>query len=196
LDHRHLLPEEIDQLLDGEEGFGVAPLKAHIERCAQCRGELESQREVAYALERLPHFAPSSRLADRVMSNVQVFEPWHVAMADTIRRILPRSNVGRAFATATGGVMAVALTIMTVWLAHRADAVIFVANLVAQRTRGAIGDGLRETVTATVGESAASAVHAGGALGLAVAASIILAAVFVVAFGLKSLATVARRRRS
>lgn len=196
MDHRHLLPEEIDQLLDGEEGFGVAPLKAHIERCTQCRSELESQREIAYALERLPHFAPSSRLADRVMANVHVFEPWHVAFGDTVRRVLPRSSVGRVLATATGGVMAVALTIMTVWLAQRADAVIFVANLVAQRTRGAIFEGLRETVTATAGASAASAVHAGGVIGLVVAASVFLAAVFIVAFGLKSLATVARRRRS
>jgi hypothetical protein len=130
------------------------------------------------------------------MANVHVFEPWHVALRDSVRRVLPTSRVGRAFVTATGGVMAVALTIVTVWLAQRADAVIFLASLVAQRTRGAIFDGLRETVTATAGQSAASAVHASGAVGIAVAASVILAAVFVMAFGLKSLATVARRRRS
>jgi hypothetical protein len=84
---------------------------------------------------------------------------------------------------------------MTVWLAQRADAVIFVANLFAQRTRGAVYDVLRETVTATIGESAASAVQANGVLGLAVAASVVLLAVLAVAFGLKSLASVARRRR-
>lgn len=196
MDHRHLLPEEIDQLLDGEEGFGVAPLKAHIERCAQCRLELESQREVALALERLPHFAPSPHLAAKVMANVQVFEPWHVALGDAVRRVLPRTRMGQSFVTAMGGVMAVALTFITVWLAQRADAVLFLANLIAQRTRGAVSDGVRESVTAAVGEPAATAVHSGGAIGMALAITAVAVAVFAVAFGLKSLATVARRRRS
>ena len=57
--NRHLLPEEIDLLIDGEAGFGVAPLKAHVRRCAECRGELEDARAVLAALDQLPHLAPS-----------------------------------------------------------------------------------------------------------------------------------------
>ena len=57
--HRHLLPDEIDQLLDGEAGFGVAPLLSHVEECPTCREELAEARQVVSALERMPHFAPS-----------------------------------------------------------------------------------------------------------------------------------------
>ena len=35
MNHRHLLPDEIDLLLDDEVGFGVAPLKAHVRDCAR-----------------------------------------------------------------------------------------------------------------------------------------------------------------
>ena len=34
--NRHLLPDEIDLLVDGEAGFGGAPLKAHVRGCAEC----------------------------------------------------------------------------------------------------------------------------------------------------------------
>ena len=37
LHHRHLRPDEIDLLLDGEDGFGVAPLRAHVESCSSCQ---------------------------------------------------------------------------------------------------------------------------------------------------------------
>ena len=63
MNHRHLLPEEIDLLVDNEEGFGVAPLKAHIEQCERCRLEVESERLVVAELEQLPHLAPSPLFA-------------------------------------------------------------------------------------------------------------------------------------
>ena len=44
MEHRHLLPEEIDLLLDGEVGFGVQPLRAHVRGCDLCRRELEDAR--------------------------------------------------------------------------------------------------------------------------------------------------------
>src|SRR5439155_16090725 len=37
VNHRHLLPEEIDLLLDGELGFAVSPFKAHVRDCAEVR---------------------------------------------------------------------------------------------------------------------------------------------------------------
>ncbi len=40
--NRHLLPEEIDLLIDGEAGFGVAPLKAHLRQCPECQSELDT----------------------------------------------------------------------------------------------------------------------------------------------------------
>ena len=79
MNHRHLLPDEIDLLLDDEVGFGVQPLKAHIRDCADCRAKVDEARFVVDALEDLPHFAPSHSFANRVMSQVPVFVPWHVA---------------------------------------------------------------------------------------------------------------------
>lgn len=194
MDHRHLLPEEIDLLLDGEEGFGVNPLKAHLAQCAGCRAEYEAQREVSLALEALPHIAPSARFADKVMSNVQVFEPWHVTWRDNLRRALPRTQVGRALVFGTGGVMAITMTMLTVWLAHRADAVLFLGALIGQRTREAISGGVHDAVVATVGQGAATTVAANGVAGVAVAASVLAIAVLGTAFGLKTLASAARRR--
>ena len=86
---RHLLPEEIDLLLDGEVGFGTAPLKAHARSCAECRAELEDARAVVRELEHLPHLSPSPLFTERIMAHVQVFVPWHVALLDTARQWMP-----------------------------------------------------------------------------------------------------------
>ena len=80
MQHRHLLPNEIDLLLDGEVGFGVAPLRAHVDDCASCRGRLAEARVVSDALDNLPRFAPAPAFTNRVMAHVQVVEPWHVAL--------------------------------------------------------------------------------------------------------------------
>lgn len=170
------------------------PLKAHMAQCAGCRAEYEAQREVFLALEALPHIAPSARFADTVMANVQVFEPWHVTWRDNLSRALPRTQVGRAFVFGTGGVMAVTMTMLTVWLAHRADAVLFLGALIGQRTREAISSGVHDAVLATVGQGAATTVAANGVAGVAVAASVLALAVLGTAFGLKTLASAARRR--
>lgn len=195
MNHRHLLPEEFDLLLDGEEGFGVSPLKAHLAQCAGCRAEYEAQREVVLALEGLPHIAPSARFADAVMTQVQVFEPWHVALRDQVARALPRTQAGRALVFGTGGVMAVTMTLLTVWLAHRADAVLFLLALVGQRLRDAVSGGVHDAVVATVGQGAATQVAAGGLAGVAIALSVLAAGILGTAFGLKTLASAARSRR-
>ena len=51
MNHRHLLPDEIDQLVDSEAGFGIAPLKAHLRECADCHAEVEDARRLVSALE-------------------------------------------------------------------------------------------------------------------------------------------------
>src|SRR4249920_1763813 len=109
MNHRHLLPDEIDLLLDDEMGFGVAPLKTHIRDCADCRAKLDEAQLIVDALEDLPHFAPSHAFADRVMSQVPVFVPWHVAARDTVVRWLPQSRPARvavgALATSAASVL-------------------------------------------------------------------------------------------
>jgi hypothetical protein len=129
--HRHLLSNEIDLLLDGEAGFGVAPLRAHVDDCADCRTRLEEARVVADALERLPHFAPRPGFSDRVLSQVQIVEPWQVAALDTARRFVPESRPLRVLALAGVGVSSVAISASAVWIALSADLTIGSATVMA-----------------------------------------------------------------
>jgi hypothetical protein len=170
---RHLLPEEIDLLLDGEVGFGTPPLKAHVRSCAACSHELESARELVRQLEHLPHIAPSPLFASRVLSRVPLFVPWHVALLDSVRGFVPQSRALRVAAAAMFAIVATALTVMSVWVFTRIDAVMFAADLVLERVRsaafGAVGSGM----SALFGE-AARPLLAGGAMGLAMAALLLL----------------------
>ena len=130
MEHRHLLPEEIDLLLDGEVGFGVAPLKSHIDKCAECRAELESARRFVAELEHLPHLAPSPLFAEKVMAQVQVIEPVHVAAAESVRRWLPESRPLRVLAGAAAVSVAVVLSVVSLWAVGNLEALVFFGGLV------------------------------------------------------------------
>jgi anti-sigma factor RsiW len=193
--HRHLLPDEIDQLLDGEAGFGVAPLMAHVEACPACRAELAEARQLVNTLERLPHFIPSTSFSDRVMSQVQVFEPWHVTALDTVKRWLPASKPARALALATTSVFALVISIVSVWAAVRLDAFVFFFELMSQRARVAIFDAVGGAIANTFGPTAVDALRAGG-LTAALGVTGFLALIVVAAVGLRALVGTARRRRT
>jgi len=169
---RHLLPDEFDLLVDAESGlesgFGVAPLRAHVRECAVCRAELEREEALAGALDVLPHFAPFVGFADRVMADVQVFEPWHVALADTARRLVPAPLCVLAATAALA--MGALLTTVTLWVLARADVLAFTTDAVAARVRGALWDGLRDFVTTLAGTPANSVGTLALALGMLVAA--------------------------
>ncbi len=119
--HRHLLPNELDLLVDGDAGFGLAPLKTHVEECAECRSRLTELQAIVGQLDALPHFAPRHGFADRVMSNVQVIEPWHVALAESAKAWVPQSTGLRVLAAAGAGVAATTVSGTALWLAFRAD---------------------------------------------------------------------------
>jgi hypothetical protein len=194
VNHRHLLPEEFDLLLDDEVGFGVAPLREHAQECDQCRAQLEDARLVASALESLPHFAPSYTLANKVMAQVPVFVPWHVAARDSMVRWLPQSKPARV---AAGGLMAVGgatLTGAALWLASRGDLVSFATEVAGSRLRGVATSALQQVVATLLGPSGLNTLQHGGMFGLgAIAAGFLLAAT-ASAFGLRAIASAARRR--
>jgi hypothetical protein len=193
MNHRHLLPNEIDLLVDGEAGFGVAPLRAHILECGDCRERLEDARVVVEALEALPHFAPDSRLADRVLAQVPVFVPAHVAARDTVQRWMPQSAVARIAAVAVGTTVAGALTLAMAWLALQGNAVVFIAGLLGDRVRGAVVGAVRDAAVALFGESALLALQATGAIGVSLLiAGFLLTAVGTVV-GIRRLALAGRR---
>lgn len=171
---RHLLPEEIDQLLDGDVGFGTAPLKTHVRACATCRAELDDARALVRQLEHLPHFRPSAVFADRVLSQVQVFVPWHVTALDTLHGWMPRTRTGRAFAWTGFGSAAVVLTAVSLWLLTRLDAVIFAIDMAVGRVRDAVGSGLADAVAALFGTTAVHAFRTSGSVGLWIALTVLL----------------------
>jgi hypothetical protein len=191
VDHRHLTPQEFDLLVDGEEGLGVAPLLAHIEECVTCRTELEDQQKLVTTLEQMPLFTPSPLFAYRVMRNVEVFEPWHVAALNSIKRFVPRSRPARILAAGLAGVMAITLTAGSIWLSTRLDAVAFLTGMALERTRGLGSQAANGFVSSALG--AGSAVS--GTTSLALAAAGFVAAVAISALGLRALAAASRRRR-
>lgn len=191
---RHLLPDEIDQLLDGEVGFGTAPLKTHVRRCEQCREELASARSLVRSLERLPYLAPSPLFEQRVMSRVQVFVPWHVALQDAVRGWLPRSRPGRLAAGMGLGTMAAMLTVASLWLISQLDTALFAAQLGLSRVRSAIGGALADALAGLVGEPALIALRASGPWGLMVAAAVTLLITAAAAGALRALASGSRQR--
>jgi hypothetical protein len=164
---RHLLPDEIDQLLDGEVGFETAPLKAHVRSCDYCRGELESARALVRQLEHLPHFDPSPDFGDRVMARVQLFVPWHVALADTARALVPRSRGWRVAAIAALSTGSVVITVAAVWALVRLDAVLFVGEMVWDRLRAGAMSALTAGVTSLLGDGVGEAFRASGGIGIA-----------------------------
>lgn len=185
---RHLLPDEIDLLLDGEAGFGVAPLRAHVARCADCQMELEVARAVAAELDQLPLLVPSARFADRVMSEVQVFEPWHVALGDAARRLVPRSRPARVLAAAGGLSFATLLTAATLWIVTRVDVLALVGGVALERTQAASLALFGSVLAGVVGGGAATGV------GLALVSAVFILALVSAGLGLR-LATAASRRR-
>ena len=193
MNHRHLLPNEIDLLVDGEAGFGVAPLRAHIDECGECRARVEDARIVVDALEALPHFAPDSRLADRVMSQVPVFVPAHVAARDAVSQWIPRAGPARVAAAAIFTSAAGVLTLGLIWLATQGDAAVFMTGLLGDRLRGVVVEAARNLASSLLGESALAALQATGTIGV----SLLLAGFVVTAFGtvagIRRLAAIGRR---
>jgi anti-sigma factor RsiW len=195
MNHRHLLPNEIDLLVDGESGFGVAPLRAHLDECTECRGRYEGLRSLSGSIESLPHFTPKLRFADDVMAKVQVIEPWHVALVEAARRFVPRSAPMRVLAGAGAGAMAVAVSGGALWLAFRADLATFAFSIFADRSRQTLVSGAGEVAASALGSEATAAIASGGATSLLLTSGILALVAIGAALGFRRLAATARATR-
>jgi hypothetical protein len=159
--NRHLLPEEFDLVVDADAGidagFGVAPLRAHVRTCADCAAELDAARLVAAELDAMPRLAPSPQFASRVLQQVQVFEPWHVALGDWARGLVPASRPLRV--AAAGGLLSgtAVLTLVLAWLATRADALAFTGEAALTRFRGAFWAAAGDLAAALFGDAVRTA---------------------------------------
>ncbi len=179
--NRHLLPEEIDQLLDGEVGFGTTPLKQHVRTCDECSAELASARALVSQLEQLPHFTLPPGFSEGVMQRVHVFVPWHVALGSTVRSLVPRQPRWRAAAWAGVATLAAVMLLASLWVVTRLDAVLFAVELAVGRMQTAGTWALSNAVTTLFGDAAARALDASGAAGVVLAIlAVILTALLAV----------------
>ncbi|MGV3711157.1 MAG: hypothetical protein ACO1Q7_20220 [Gemmatimonas sp.] len=192
---RHLRTDEIDLLLDGEEGFGVAPLRAHVRSCLQCQMDLDRAREVVVLLDGLPDFTPSAAFADKVMSQVQVFEPWHAAALNTVRQFVPQTRTARIAAGVGVAAGSGLLTAASVWAVARADIGILLAAVGLERFQERVALALHDVAAAALGQSALDALQSGGAGFAAMAVGGFVATVGVGVVGLRAVATASRASR-
>jgi anti-sigma factor RsiW len=193
--HRHLLPDEIDQLLDDELGFGMAPLKAHLSECDDCRGRFEDARAVTDLIDKLPHLVPSHRFADEVMNKVEVFVPWHVTARDSIASWIPAAGRSRKVAVFAAAGIAGVLTLATAVLATQSDLLIFTADVLVDRTRELVVSGVGSVVVGLFGAPAFEAIAQYGSLGFAAVGGLMLLGAGGAFASLRALAATASRRR-
>jgi hypothetical protein len=192
--HRHLLPNEIDLLVDEDSGFGLQPLREHVRDCADCRARLTEAEEVVSALSEIPLFSPRLGLAERVMTQVPVFVPWHVAARDAITRWTPTSPTARALAAALVAVAGSLVTGLTLWIATRGDMLAMFTGLLGERASSTVTDAAGEVVVALFGPQVIGAVQQVGPLGIALAAGGFLVASAATVLGLRLIATSSRAR--
>lgn len=193
MDHRHLHPNEFDLLLDGDIGFGLAPLKAHVRQCPECRAELEDARRVVAALDELPHFAPSPLFAERVMARVEIHEPWYVTLRDTVAGLVPRSRPARVLAGAGALAMALVVSVASVALLGRLDLVLFGWGWAVDRGRALAVDLIGGGLTAVFGEPAVRALATASPFHILLGAALFLGSLVAAALLLRTAAVASAR---
>lgn len=192
--HRHLLPNEIDLLLDAETGFNVQPLREHVRACPDCSGRLDAAKRVASHLADMPLIAPRYGLADRVMTRVPVFVPWYVAARDTAAHWVPTGPVARLAAAGVIGVAGTVLSAGTLWVATRGDLVSMLTGLAGEGVQLAAADAAGEAIVSLFGPQVVAAVQQLGPMGIGVAFGGFVVASLATVFGLKRVAITTRAR--
>lgn len=194
MSHRHLLPEEIDRLVDHDGGPGLADLVAHVDACSACRAQVEEARSLAELLDTLPHVKPALGFADRVLRQVDVSVPWYLEGWRTLSGLLPSPRVLRVAAVLAGGAtMAAALAVGTAAMLRPdlADSAWRLGD--AGITRGL--DAAADAAAAVFGPGMRAAVREGRLDQMARALVAFAAAFAIAAAGLGLAASTARRRQ-
>lgn len=195
MDNRHLLPNEFDLLLDGDVGFGLTPLKAHLRLCEECRAEFAERRQLVEFLEELPHLTPAPFFADRVMFHVQVFEPWYITLGDTVKGLVPTSRLARVLAGVAGVVTALVVSLIGMVLLTRRDAVIFGLELALDRGRSVLLGLMGDAVRTIFGDGALGTMASAGPEGVLLAVAVVLVSLVAAIALLRSATVISRRQR-
>ena len=193
MNHRHLLPNEFDLLLDEESGFGVQPLREHVRGCPDCRALLDGAERVASALAEIPWIAPRYGMADRIMSQVPVFVPWHVSTRDSVVQWIPTGHVARLAAAALVGVAGTMVSGLTLWIATRGDLVSMITGLAGEGAQRAAADAAGDLIVAVLGPQVVTVVQQLGSLGVGLAMGGFVVASLATVFGLRRVASTRAR---
>jgi len=196
MNHRHLLPDEIDLLVDDEVGFGVTPLKAHIRDCSHCRAQVEEARSVVGTLEAVPHFSASHTFADRVMAHVPVFVPWHVTARDAVAQWLPRSRPARLAVAGLATSTAFVLTVAIIWVATQTDVLVLASSAAGDQMQNIVYTAGRDVLSTVFGDQMFALIQRTGTIGIAAALLGLVAAAGASVAGLRALAGISSRRRA
>lgn len=186
-DH-HLSPDDIDQLLDGEDSPEDAPLWAHVQHCDACIASLAHAQELLGALQAMPDFTPSPRFADGVMRQVQVFEPWHVALARTLRPFIPAGRLAQLTAGVAALTVAGLGTAAVSWALARADMAVILAEIGVSELQAQLQAAGTDVANALVGPSAMAALASSPPATLALVLGGFLLATGLCVLGMRRLA--------
>lgn len=195
MEHQHLLPDQFEEILDSDEADATSALRAHLDACPECRAELARRSALARALDQLPHLGPAPLFGYRVMAHVHVFEPWHVALRDSVRRLVPRTRPARWIAGVTAVAMATLLTFAGVWAALNTESAWLFAEVGVKRVRAGLLGSVRGVLEAAFGRDALNVIQGTGAMGTAIAASVVIGVFLVAIIGFRVAALASRRRR-
>jgi hypothetical protein len=187
----HLLPHQIDLLVDGDAGPGARPLREHLAGCDACGARLVAAQRAAEAIAAMPHFAPRLPFADHVMAKVQVTEPWHVALTEDALSIVPTSGPVRSVAAAGAILSGLLFAALSLWLALRWDLASWLLHLGAERVREVASEGAGSLAAAALGARATGA----GVWPLAMAGGVLVATAVLAALGFRRLAAASRAKR-
>ena len=195
MQQNHIQPEDIDFLLDGDEGFVSFPLRKHLAECEECRARLDSARAVNDLLEHLPHVPPRGDFASRVMAQVEVFEPWHVTLAESVKRVVPRQGPWRVLAGVGAGGVALSVSAIAIWVSLRFDLAVYAAQLGLTRLQATTVSTAGAALSGMFGESAVTAIRDGGVPAIAIGVGALLATCAAATLGLRRLLTASHRRQ-
>ncbi|GAC1516008.1 MAG: hypothetical protein NVS1B4_08910 [Gemmatimonadaceae bacterium] len=82
------------------------------------------------------------------MADVNVFEPWHVALRDAVVRLTPRSGFTRLIAASGALTIASVITALGAWIVARGDIVAFLIDVASDAFRAAVTKMRNDAVTA------------------------------------------------
>ena len=129
------------------------------------------------------------------MAQVQVFEPWYVTLAESVKRVVPApgtvARAGRRGRRGRGdfGVGTRHLGV------HRLDLAVYAAQLGLTRLQATTVSTAGAAVSGMFGESALTAVRDGGVPAIAIGVGALLATCAAATLGLRRLLTASHRRQ-